>query len=127
MDECRELLEAHRARHVPVRVHRVDDHERLLETPPRGTVELDDESPAPSEAGLQDPAERPVFQDQELAEVPAEAEDFRLRTVDPDPLRPRFQNPILSRLPALAPPETESAGSGRGVPRARPRQGARDP
>src|SRR2546427_6309452 len=127
MDECRELLEAHRARHVPVRVHRVDDHERLLETPPRGTVELDDESSAPSEARLQDPAERPVFQDQELAEVSAEAEDFRLRTVDPDPLRPRFQESNLVRLAILDPAEDIVDVERRAVHGAHPLRGVRNP
>src|SRR6266566_443101 len=91
MHERRHLLHADSARDVPVRVHGIDDHEGFRERPSGRTIELEDGRGPPGEAVLQDPSEGAVLQDEEFAQVSAEAEDLRLGPVDADALRPRLQ------------------------------------
>src|SRR5439155_10433416 len=64
-----------------------------------------DDARAPGEARLEDSSKRSTFQDEQLAQVAAEAEDLRLGAVDADPFRPRLQQPDLVRLAVLHPSE----------------------
>src|SRR5207249_10628592 len=98
VDERRELFDAHRAGDVPIRIDRVDDGERLREGPRGRQVQFEDDARAPGEARLEDSSKRSIFQDEQLAQVAAEAEDLRLGAVDADPFRPRLQQPDLVRL-----------------------------
>src|SRR2546427_8618174 len=101
MDERRHLLHADSAGYVPVRVHGLDDYERFREGPRRRAVELEDRRRPPRQAVFEDGWEGAVLQDEQFAQVPAEPEDLRLRTVDADALRPRLQETDLVRLALL--------------------------
>ena len=127
MDKGRHLLHADGARDVPVRVHGIDDHERFRERPRGWTIELEDGRGPPGEAVLQHTSEGAVLQDEQFAQVSAEAEDLRLGSVDADALRPRLQEAHVVLLALLHMAEDVIHVERGAIDRAHALRGVRDP